>query len=220
MHLEELERYANDYASMLNPSSQAGDWARGRALGLIEKVTPIIDKMRRANDNAPKTGSDDVLEQSSERERFLAKADQRLKFAKNLLENTKSNIVNDAKLGMTREERRRKAGEEDNQRFIDSELSFQERIDQENEEKLQVLDNVVMRWKQGGVGVGHALMDDKEQLDDMNDAMDDVQTNINNMIKRMVDFLDNKNGCLWIGCIILTTILVAMIIYAWCLPSK
>ena len=110
-----------------------------------------------------------------------------------------------------------RARREDNQNFIDSELSYQSQELRRQDQSLDEINDGVIQLKQIGDEIGSALLDDQERLNNMDEQMDRTQARLERAVKKLVEIADNPECWFKVGCVVLTCIAVALFIYVFCI---
>jgi uncharacterized coiled-coil protein SlyX len=115
----------------------------------------------------------------------------------------------------TAKDRFKKAGTEDNQRFIDGEFAQQqqqiERQDQDLEEVVQITGRTTVT----ATVIGDELVESTARLTEVDKKMDRVQGQLDTVIHRMKEFLKKGSTWLWIGCVVLTLIVVILLFWVF-----
>jgi hypothetical protein len=111
------------------------------------------------------------------------------------------------------QDRRKAAGREDNQRFIDSEMGQQQEMIERQDVDLDEVVTITARTKTVATVIGDELKDSTARLEEIDVKMDRVQTQLDTVIARMRDFLKKGSTWLWVGCIILTVIAIVLLVW-------
>ncbi|KAH0791755.1 Syntaxin-61 [Histomonas meleagridis] len=153
-----------------------------------------------------------TLEQLDERENELKNAQSRLNDIKNLLENNLQHITSPKSAP---ESNYVKAKREDNQNFIDEELRYQNQQLERQDQDLDTINEGVTQIKQIGNEINNALLDDQERLNDMDEQMERAQNKLDRAVKKLIEIADNPECWFKVGCVVLTCIAVALLIYVF-----
>ena len=108
-----------------------------------------------------------------------------------------------------------RAKREDNQNFIDRELDYQSQQLRRQDQDLDTINDGVVEIKKLGDEIGSALLEDQSRLDDMDEQMDRAQNKLDRAVKKLVEVADNPECWFKVGCVVLTCIAVALLIYVF-----
>lgn len=221
-YLAEAEHSAHDYSKLANKNSPEAQWTRRNAITQYDKAKETKETLELAYKSAMQREDHFNLsmKELEERRNFLDRVAQRLKMVDaQLVQPENDEMAGPARGGMTREERRRKAAEAHNQRIIDSGIADINRQyrGEKYDNDLDDQNMLANQLKMAIANVNQDMKDEAPALSELGEKMDKVKTMIDDLVGDITDFMATKNRGLWIGSVILTIIMLAMIIYAFCI---
>ena len=214
----DLEQTVADYRRLQNHDTSTAQWQ----LGMIEHRYNEAIQLKNLLDQSCKKAAEDPArfgitpEELRSRQAYIERAAQRLKMVHQQMDQSKpKETATKGGITMTREERIRRAGEERNAQFIDREMQNQQAMIQRQDQDLDDVGEQVQKIKMVAGMIGDELHDATQREAEIGNHMDRTQTKIDDTVAKMKEFLKKKSTWLWIGCAILTVILLVMIVWAF-----
>lgn len=109
----------------------------------------------------------------------------------------------------------RKAKEEDNQRFIDEERAAQQQIMRRQDQDLDQFNDEVVEIAHISREIGDTLREHNRRLSDLDDHFERTQGRVEGATNKIKEFLKKGSKWQWIGCIILTLVIIGLILWAF-----
>jgi chromosome segregation ATPase len=211
--LTELEAEAQALRSAADQNSANSQWLRSkidRECSEAKDLTNVLaDVCKRAAANPERFSL--TPEELGRRQRFVDQVAQRLR----VVEGQIAVREEPKKAKQVPEDGYRRAGIEDNQRFIDGEMHQQQEMIRQQDLQLGYIAEGAGDLRMIANMVGDELEEDGRRLNEMDNKMDVRQSELDNVVAKMRTFLKQKSTWLWTGCIILTIIVIVMIVWVF-----
>ena len=215
--VSDLEQTVADYRRLQNPDAATAQWQAD----MIEmNYTEARDLMNVLNQACRKAAEDPARFGLTEgdvrsRQAFVDRMAQRLKMINQQMEQVTKPAKAAKAAALSREEKMRRAGQENNERFIHREMQHQQAMLQEQDLQLDEVDEQVGKIKLIAGAINNELRDAEKRERELDQNMDRTQTKLDDAVAKMKEFLKKKSTWLWIGCAVLTIILLVMIVWAF-----
>jgi chromosome segregation ATPase len=208
--VEELETQVNEWRTIRGTNSSSAQWHReqlGRKFEEAMKLkNTLSETCRRVAENPSRFPI--APDELTARQAFVTQMETRLH---NIEIQLAEQITADPKVAF--QDRRRQAAEEDNQRLIDGERQHQQTLIQQNEQVVdEIVDATYVIRRQAGQ-IGEEIDDSTKRLAQVDRKMDSTQEGLNKVVDRMKKFLSKGSTWLWIGCAVLTVIVIILLVW-------
>jgi hypothetical protein len=217
-NVEAIEQSLNDWKAVRTSNSSAADYTRQAILSDVASAAPLLkaleDSIRYIAGNRLRFQniSDSELDARSA---FVADVGSRIQSVRTQLDEV-ARASPTVRVGRNaREELLRRAAEDGNQRFIDSELEQQRKMMNEQERLIDSAGDASGLVVQIAKGINDSLIESTGRLADTADRMDIAKLGIDGVVQKVTNFLKTESTWLWAGCIVLTIIAVVLLIWVF-----
>lgn len=154
-------------------------------------------------------------EELNSRQNFANTIRQRINNVNNILSTSTTVNKSSPSYASDRKEQLRRIGEDRNQRFIDDEIGHQQQMMQEGDQELDVAVGITEQVKQNAFQISNELHEDEIRRNDIEDHMDRTQNTLEVLVEKTKELLDQPRNWMWIGCVVLTIIVIVLIIWVF-----
>ncbi|KAK8900133.1 hypothetical protein M9Y10_002456 [Tritrichomonas musculus] len=154
-------------------------------------------------------------EELNSRQNFANTIRQRINNVNNILSTSTTVNKSSPSYASDRKEQLRRIGEDRNQRFIDDEIGHQQQMMQEGDQELDVALGITEQVKQNAFQISNELHEDEIRRNDIEDHMDRTQNTLEVLVEKTKELLDQPRNWMWIGCVVLTIIVIVLIIWVF-----
>lgn len=154
-------------------------------------------------------------EELNSRQNFANTIRQRINNVNNILSTSTTVNKSSPSYASDRKEQLRRIGEDRNQRFIDDEIGHQQQMMQEGDQELDVAVGITEQVKQNAFQISNELHEDEIRRNDIEDHMDRTQNTLEVLVEKTKELLDQPRTWMWIGCVVLTIIVIVLIIWVF-----
>lgn len=183
-----------------------------------EKAQRILDTVRDTNDRVsanPTRFAYISPEELHSRQQFVETSQKRLNDIKMQLNKPTKAATPQSTSISDRKEHLKHLREKDNQKFIDDEFGYQNQMYAEQDQKIDVVGQQAQDLNQMADQIHNVLLDDEARRNDIDKHLDRTQVNLERLIDKTKQLLDNPRTWLWAGCIVLTIIVIVLIIWVF-----
>jgi chromosome segregation ATPase len=207
--IQELERQANEWQTVITGTGSSAQWHREQLSRKFEEATKLKDTLsetcRRVADNP--TRFDLPADELAARRQFLAQIETRLRNVETIL----AQPVVDTKPVV--EDVGRRAAIDDNQHRIDGELAQREALLRENESIIDGAVDASASVKAQAVRIGNEITDSTARITQTGEKMGTTNEDLTTLNLRIREYVAKGSTWLWIGCAVLTIIVVVLILW-------
>lgn len=210
--LSSIEQKTKEYRTIASSNqASSAEWLQAQISNSIEEVNEHLKLLKSTITQIETNPSrfNITVNELASRKAFVTQIEQRLKLVNDQIRTDYSS----AKPKKTKTNLQR-ANENDNQRFIDREIA-QQQMEMDNDIYTDQLVEKTTIMKVQAKNVGNALEESNTRLKEIDNHMDKTQEKLDKANQKMKEILTNKNTWLWIGCGILTIIVVVLLIWVF-----
>jgi hypothetical protein len=212
--VQSIEQSLSDWKAIRSSNSSATGYTRQKTLNDISGASTLQkaleDSFRFISQN-PRRFPDISPPELANRRSFVAGLSRRLQSVRTQIEKAEKAIPAQ-RTGTNREELLRRAGEEGNQRFIDSELEEQQKMLREQDNLIDIAGESSGMVLEIAKGIGEGLKESNVRLGGTSERMDRSKSGIDQVTEKVTGFLKKRSTWLWLGCVVLTTIALVLLI--------
>jgi hypothetical protein len=210
--VSDIEGQVQDWRSIRATDSSSAAWNRGVIQTRYEEALQLRNVLE---ETCKRVASDPVRfgvapDELAARQQFIEQITTRLRNVSIQLSSPPDTV---APAKPTTQDRQKRAGMEDNQRFIDGEIGQQQQQIERQDVDLEEVVEITAKTKVVANMIGEELVESTARLTEVDGKMDRVQGQLDTVLHRMKEFLKKGSTWMWIGCIILTVIVLILLFW-------
>jgi hypothetical protein len=209
-----IELNLNDWKAVRSSNPSAASYLKQK---IIDELN-VSDNIQKALDHSfsviaqnPNRFPDISVTELANRRSFIQNLTYRLQCVRAQLQevsNTQSSITT----RMMKEQLIRHNAEQRNQQFIDDELDHQRNMTNEQNKMIDRIDESSATILHIAKGIGQGLIESNERSMITSERIDKNKSGIEKVTGRVTGFLKKRSTWMWVGCIVLTVIAIALLI--------
>lgn len=213
----QIEEGANQIKTLRQGGASVSEFVEAQIQNQIndaeKKLQTIMDVNRAVAEDPSRFNISQ--EELNSRQNFANTIRQRINNVNNILSTSTTVNKSSPSYASDRKEQLRRIGEDRNQRFIDDEIGHQQQMMQEGDQELDVAVGITEQVKQNAFQIGDELHEDEIRRNDIEDHMDRTQNMLEKLVEKTKELLDQPRTWMWIGCVVLTIIVIVLIIWVF-----